>query len=676
MEAADHLGREHFAQQLRERVSDRGNQMLIYAAWMTPPAALLYRSMISGSGPGGNVRAWMVVSIVTALTNWFLAALYLLARRQGWHPPRWWTPVQSLLLAAHGLCWGLAMGLTVGLGDTSLNSLALVFAIAAICVGLISCGASAPAFFAHTLGIAVPLLATMGLSGEVWMVRLVAPVALLVCLVLLLHLEVRRSALAEARMSLELQASNAVLKNRNEALQQEVDTDGLTGLLNRSRYLATLERMLDRARFDGSHVGVLFIDVDNFKSINDTMGHQAGDEILRRLAERLQGTARPTDVIGRLGGDEIALAIGPLARPEDAVAAAERLCATLRGSYEVDQRIVSATCSIGVAVGPRGVGSVEQLIADADAALYRAKDQGRNRVVAFDEDLRTAHHQRSERLQDLRRAVNDGEIVPYLQPIVDLRTGTVVGAEALARWQHPTKGLLDAQHFFAFAEENGLGEAAQDAVSARVIELRRNWQLQGVPTSFRFGLNLSAAHLLRPGGIDDLIERMTQVRCPASGMAIEVSEAAILADHRTARAQITRAREAGLTVELDDFGTGATSLSLLHELPIDTIKVDRAVVSRLPHDRRSLALAQTVVMIATNLDIDVTAEGIERREQADLLHGLGVRLAQGFLYSPAVPADTLLETVLAGGPVSGRVDERPRGPGPEPRAAEGAVTKG
>jgi diguanylate cyclase (GGDEF)-like protein len=637
-----------FAREIREWTADHFNRVLIYAAWTTPPASLLFRWVLNRSDASGGVRTWMIAASAIAMTNWFLAALYLSARKQGWRPPRWWTSLQSVLLGALGLCWGLSMNLTVDSGDPSLNSLALVFAIAFICVGLVACGASASAFFAHTLGIAAPLLASMGLRGEEWMLRLIAPTTLFVCLILLLHLEVRRGALAEARLALSLRSSNDLLVGQNSALQQEVDTDGLTGLMTRQRFHSTLERMLERARFDRNHVGLLFIDVDNFKTINDTLGHQAGDEILRALSLRIRETARAQDVIGRLGGDELAVAIGPLARAEDAIAAAERLCASLRGSYQLGDRLVYATCSIGVAVGPHGVLDCAELIAHADAALYRAKEQGRNCVVAFDEDLRTAVTRRSDRIMDLQRAIRDGEIVPYLQPIVEISSGRIVGAEALARWQHPKQGIIAAATFVPFAEENGLGDLLNAAMTARIIELRRMWQLRGAPASFRFRLNVSASQLSRPGSLDELLTQMIEVRCPASGIALEITESAILADLRVARDQIARARDAGVTVELDDFGVGASSLSLLHELPLDVIKIDRGVIAKLLDDRRSLTLVEAVVMVAHNLDLQVTAEGVERADQAEVLGRLGIQLGQGYLYAPAIPPDQLLTRVLAG----------------------------
>jgi diguanylate cyclase (GGDEF)-like protein len=631
--------------------SDRLNRMMVFAAWTTPPGALLFSWILSQSGVTNNVRIWLIAISTISMINFLISALYLSSRKRGWQPPRWWVWGQSVPFGALGVCWGLSMRLTVSSLDSSLHALALVFSIAAICIGLVSSGAAAQPFFAYTLGIAAPMLGSMATQGEQWMSRMIAPTTLFVCVILMLHLEVRRGALAEASLGIVLDRDNADLAVRNQALQQVADTDDLTGLVTRQRFMSVLDRMLERARFDSSHIAVLFIDIDHFKTINDTLGHEAGDHVLSAFAKRLLDTARPQDIIGRLGGDEIALAIGPLAQPDDAYRAAERLCIALRAPYKVGDRDVLATASVGVAVGPQGISDGANLVANADAALYRAKEQGRNRVAIFDDELRRAVRHREERKADFRRAIASGEIVPFLQPIIDLQTGKISGAEALARWVHPEQGVLPASKFVQFAEDNGLGDALNEAMMNRIVELRRTWQLRGIPAGFRIRMNISPAQLTRPGSLEELLTKMMDVRCPATGISVEITETAVLTDLTVARAEINRVRAAGVTVELDDFGVGASSLSLLHELPLDVIKLDRSFVSRLPQDRRSLTLIRAVVMIAHELDLTLTAEGVETHDQLKMLRSIGVNRAQGFLFAPAVHPDVLLEHLLNGTPL-------------------------
>ena len=429
--------------------------------------------------------------------------------------------------------------------------------------------------------------------------------------------------------------------------------DGLTNLPNRVLFTERLGGMLATARRRRQLVATVFVDLDNFKGVNDTMGHTAGDELLKIVAERFRDTARDTDVftvdrhgesethtVARLGGDEFILAIGDLEKVDDVPRIARRLQEALKQPVTLaPYGEVFITASMGISVFPQDGQTVEELFKNADAALYHAKDAGRDCFQFFSSSMNEAALQRLLLEGHLRRAVQNDELVAYFQPQVDGRTNRVVAVEALMRWNRPDAGLVAPAQFIHVAEESGsiheLGRWILHRSSSESVA--RGWHARGVNVA----VNISAQQFKRPDVVDTLLAAVTASTLCPSAVSLEITES-VLADHARAVPTLRALKEAGFSIILDDFGTGYSSLTYLKALPIDALKIDRSFIRNITTDSRDAAIVTAIIGVARSLSMDVVAEGVERAAQRDKLIELGCPVMQGYLFGRPVPVDQLV----------------------------------
>jgi diguanylate cyclase (GGDEF)-like protein/PAS domain S-box-containing protein len=437
---------------------------------------------------------------------------------------------------------------------------------------------------------------------------------------------------------------------RSEArLRYQAFHDLLTGLANRHLFLEHLEQALRRTgRTRGRKVAVLFMDLDNFKVINDSLGHQVGDVLLTAVSERLQGCLRPQDTLARFGGDEFTVLLEEVANPNEAVRVAERILETFRSPFVLDGREVVVTVSIGIALGTASTKNSEELLRDADTAMYRAKAQGTLKYEFFDRGMYERTLVRRNVENDLWRALENDEFEVHYQPIVNLGTDEVWGVEALVRWQHPEKGLLHPSQFVPLAERNGLivplGKLAMEDACKLAKELQRSRpRLRPLVA----GVNYSARQLEHPDSTHAVEELLRRTGLQAGLLHLDITETAYISAAVGHESNLDNLKGLGVGISIDDFGMGYSSLSYLKRLPADTLKVDKSFVAGLGEDVRDTAIVQMVIDLAHTFGMEAVAEGVERKKQAEQLKEMGCDMAQGYYFARPLPPEELSEFLLA-----------------------------
>jgi diguanylate cyclase (GGDEF)-like protein len=413
--------------------------------------------------------------------------------------------------------------------------------------------------------------------------------------------------------------------------------DSLTGLANKALFSDRLDQAVARMDRTRRPIAVMFLDLDNFKTVNDSLGHSTGDDLLRAVAEVLLGCIRQADTAARLGGDEFAVLIEYIEGHSDIVKLAERILTALRRPVTLDTTEVVATASIGITFGVPGC-TGEQLLRNADLAMYMAKERGKNCYEEFRDQMHTAIVERLELESDLRRTTTGQELVVHYQPIVDLVTNALVGFEALVRWQHPLRGLLPPGAFVPFAEEVGLIDVVDRFVLVEACAQLHHWQTRGlVPSDISMAVNLSAHELADPGTEANVAAMLAASKFEPSNLVLEVTESAMMQDATAVVRNLHALKALGLRIALDHFGTGYSSLAYLEQLPIDILKIDRAFVDALASEDDQVGLAQAIIKIAETLGHVTIAGGVENASQVERLRELGCRFGQG--YHLGVPMD-------------------------------------
>jgi diguanylate cyclase (GGDEF)-like protein len=435
----------------------------------------------------------------------------------------------------------------------------------------------------------------------------------------------------------ELREQVAERERAEQQLVHETLHDSLTGLPNRTFLYGSIERALSRLQRDPEHrFAVLFLDLDRFKVINDSVGHLSGDQMLKQAGERLAACVRDSDVVARLGGDEFALLIEEVNLPEDACHTAQRVIQSLSEPMYIGGKELFTSASVGITLGSKRYRKAEELLRDADVAMYRAKAHGRHRFEIFDERL---HQEALELLDlevDLRRAILRDEFEPHFQPIVELRTGQLAGYEALLRWRRPGSELLLPGEFLKVAEDSG----SVEQIDWRMFERTCKEIVPLVGDGGYVTINVSPRHFRSPSLARQLLDLLAAYRVPPQCLRVEVTEGALLENPDQVFATLDALRRAGVLAVLDDFGTGYSSLSYLHRFPLHALKIDRSFVSALAPGERggSTAVVRAVLALANTLGMEVIAEGIETEAQRDCLLEIGCGQGQGFLFSHARPA--------------------------------------
>jgi len=421
--------------------------------------------------------------------------------------------------------------------------------------------------------------------------------------------------------------------------------DALTGLPNRTLLMDRLGQALSQAQRLEQQVAVLFIDLDRFKPVNDSLGHLVGDQLLKEIARRLRATLRENDTIARVGGDEFQVVVCNVGGPTGAARIAEKLMRALADPFTLEGQELHVTASLGVSLFPRDGASGELLLKYADIALYEAKGEGRNAYRFFSPEMNAQAHGRLRLENDLRRAVERRELELHYQPQLDLATGEVCAVEALVRWRHPVRGLVLPNHFIPMAEETGLvlgiGEWVLGEACRQVAQWQRDGMAGGGASPPRVAVNISARQLQRPG-LDGAVRRaLAQSGLAAECLELEITESSVMLDPQHAQSVLQSLRELGVQLSIDDFGTGYSSLAYLKRLPLDRLKIDRSFIGGIPTDSDDAAIVETIIVMTHKLGLRVIAEGVETLEQRLQLVRQGCDEMQGFLLAHPVPAEEL-----------------------------------
>ena len=448
----------------------------------------------------------------------------------------------------------------------------------------------------------------------------------------------------------------AELANANSQLQEEVfermqaeqriwhvaHHDSLTGLPNRALLHDRLQQTLALAQRDRHRVAVMFLDLDRFKTVNDTLGHAIGDELLKHVAERLTSVVRAVDTVSRLGGDEFVIVLHEMSSPDDAVQVAEKILGALSTVVIIDGHQLRATPSIGISIFPDDGDEVFALMKNADTAMYHAKAAGRNNFQFFARKMneQAAHFFSLE--NRLRHAIEAGQLQLHYQPLIDWPRRQVCGMEALLRWNDPQHGIVEPDEFIPIAEETGLIVPIGDWVLAEALQQNRLWQQEGRPL-LPVSVNLSPRQFRQKNLVDTLRRVLADTGQPARLLELEITESTLMHDIEETQAKLQEISAMGVQLVIDDFGTGYSSLSYLKRFPVHKLKIDQSFVRDLTIDPEDAAIVTAIIGLAGSLGLDTLAEGVETREQLDVLHELGCEKFQGYLFSPPLPPGSVDE---------------------------------
>lgn len=640
---------------LREDLFAQANRLNLRASLGSPPTIALIALSLWSAAPRTGLIAWVTLAMFVCV--WHVVLHTRSHRSKGDRPWSSWLRAYDIAMFGGGAAWGsLAVLALPGESEPEYRTVVAMFVIAAMASNTIFSSPLRRLFLVFQTPLAAVAFVGFLAAGSPLTTMLAGVVAFCLFFSVLLHDAAHAAAVEAVRQTVrnralvdELQAerqrietANVELRSANARLAHQASHDDLTDLANRDSFRRRLANTMSHARERGHTVAVLFFDVDRFKHVNDSLGHAVGDRFLIAVTERVRTCLRDDDTLARIGGDEFTVLLGARCDPAEAAVVAERIRRSFEDPFSIERREIRATVSIGVALNSDPADDADDLLRHADAAMYRAKANGRNRVEAFDARFRAALARRLDDEAELRSALESGRVVSWLQPEVDLHTGRIVGAESLARWLHPVRGVVSAGDFVPLAEESGLLHLLGEATASSTVEALGRL---GRTTSddFRVRMNISALHVTDERLLDGLLQRLTESGMDPARLSFEVTETSVIADFDRARRWLASARAAGITVALDDFGTGYSSLSLLSELPLDGVKIDLSFVRDMMHSAAARAVVSATVELAAALNLEVVAEGVERREQAEVLRDLGVRRAQGYLFAPAVPVDTLAD---------------------------------
>lgn len=441
----------------------------------------------------------------------------------------------------------------------------------------------------------------------------------------------------------------SAFKQKDDAIQYEAQHDALTGLPNRSLFMDRLKAAIARGHREKSRLAVLFLDLDNFKNVNDSLGHDAGDLLLKEAAARLIECLREVDTISRLGGDEFTVLLENLSNEQDITRISRKLIKSLSHGYTLKGEEVFITVSVGITLFPDDGDSVVELIKNADLAMYHAKKLGKNNYQIFNNGMKERTLKRLKMEKDLRKALDRNELLTYYQPKVNIKSGKIVGMEALIRWRKADGILISPVEFIPLAEETGLIIGIDEWMLQSACAFIRDLQgphLNDLSVSVNVSVNLSAIVLERKDLVETVTNKVNELGLEHHHVELEVTESSIIRNVDLAIDTIQRLRDGGFNVAMDDFGTGYSSLSYLTKLPINILKMDRAFVIDLPTNIKARSVAKAIVTMAHDMDIKIIAEGVETREQLDILKSIDCDEIQGFIFSRPLPQEDLRKLLL------------------------------
>ena len=435
------------------------------------------------------------------------------------------------------------------------------------------------------------------------------------------------------------------LKDKSEVLKYQAEHDTLTKLPNRLLFLDRLKQALRHAKRVNESVSVLFLDLDRFKEVNDTYGHEAGDKLLQSVTERLKECIREEDTVARLGGDEFTIIFKNL-QQNDIIKVLDKIMHLMQTSFQIDDVELYTTFSVGISNYPDDGDTPEILLRNADTAMYKAKDGGKNNYQFYNEKMTKVISKRIELENDLRKALLNNEFVPYFQPKVDAKNMKIIGLEALIRWQHPTKGMIYPNDFISFAEEIGLIAEIDNFMMISSMKQMMLWKKDGLEVG-KLSINLSVKQLSSKTYLDELKNILKEVTYDTKYLEVEITENYTINNPKKAIQLLDEIRSLGISISIDDFGTGYSSLAYLKKLPINKLKIDRSFVKDIPIDKDDIAIVKTIIALATNLDLEIIAEGAENQEQVDFLVKEGCENIQGYFFSKPLSAADFKRFVLS-----------------------------
>jgi diguanylate cyclase (GGDEF)-like protein len=437
---------------------------------------------------------------------------------------------------------------------------------------------------------------------------------------------------------------------RLDQLARQAFRDSLTSMPNRALFMDRLSHALTRTERRGEQLAVLFLDLDRFKVVNDSLGHSVGDQLLVGVSQRLAACLRPEDTIARLGGDEFAILLEDVKDDRAPTSVADRLTTELQQPFKVEGREVIITVSIGIAMSTAKRMTPEDILRDADLAMYHAKGKGKARYEVFDKSMNAPAQERMDLELDLRNAVTRGEFTLHYQPVVDLPTGRITEVEALVRWKHPQRGLLFPADFVGLSEETGLIVPLGRWVLHEACRQTRQWQLASSSVPLAISVNISARQLQQPGLVEEIGAVLRDTRLDPSTLRLEITETVVMHDAPATLAKLEALKALGVQLAIDDFGTGYSSLGYLKRFPVDTLKIDRSFVKGIGGNVEDSAIVRAVITVAKSLNLSVTAEGIETAEQLEHLRALGCDHGQGYFFAKPLTSDRVPALLLSTSP--------------------------
>lgn len=438
----------------------------------------------------------------------------------------------------------------------------------------------------------------------------------------------------------KIQDRTQALEEMTNELQILAYNDALTGLPNRVLLVDRLEQAIEKAKRHNIGLALFFIDLDKFKEVNDSFGHEVGDRVLKTVAKSLKSIIRKEDTLARLGGDEFTIIMEELIRPEDALILAEKILKVMKQPIHVDGLILYISCSIGISLYDKTVKDAHDFLKYADTAMYIAKEKGRNNFQFYSSEMTELAYKHMTMKTNLRQAINNEEFVIHYQPQIDGDSHSLVGVEALIRWEHPTMGFLQPEDFIALAEETGMIVEIDQWVIKTAMHQISLWYKEGLMPGV-LALNISIPHLENDHFLQELKEQIKKHSFKPEWLELEVTERQMIKEPERVIEKLDHISDLGINISIDDFGTGYSSLSLLKRLPIHRLKIDRSFVKDIPEDTESVAIIKAIIALAKNLHLDLIAEGVETSIQKDFLIDNGCTTIQGFYYTPPVPAEEM-----------------------------------
>ncbi|MCW8889837.1 MAG: EAL domain-containing protein [Sedimenticola sp.] len=635
-----------------------------------------------------QLLSWVLVLLAATL-----ARIYLLFRHE--KTPKKYAPVawgrryviNTLLV---GSAWGCLTLLMLTTSEQFVHYVIFLVIFGTMAVSVPVLAPYLPAFFAYVLPQALLLVLTLLIQGTQWSLLLSMAAMIYTGLITLtsrnmnrqirrsIELETHNQSLVESlgtevlqrkaiqeelelhKLHLEHQVElrTEELSQSNDKLQKEIGIrtqaeknlkhlahhDTLTNLPNRLLLDARLEHAIQRAHRNQSQLAVLFLDLDNFKHINDSLGHIAGDQLLQKVTLRLNQATRADDTIARLGGDEFVVLMEDFEDTTNIICLAQKILDRINEPFEVNNKAIFTGCSIGISLYPQDGETAATLLRNADAAMYRTKDEGRNSYNFYTQEMTATAYDRIILEGSLRRAIENDELAIYYQPQKRLATGQIVGLEALVRWIHPEMGVLPPGRFLPVAEASGLIVQLGEWVLKNACRQMVEWKQKGLPIEV-IAVNLAGKQIRRNDLVEGIGRTLEATGCRPEWLELEVTEGFIMTETHDSIGALEQLRRMGIQLAIDDFGTGYSSLSYLKKLPIHRLKIDRSFVQDLEGNSDDAAIVRAIVSLGNSLQLDITAEGIETPYQEAFLTELGCELGQGYLYSQPLPREQI-ETLI------------------------------